>query len=217
MRLRIYQINMERDKDRKVFLPYTKTGTIDSRIYDLVFDGTVSCKTLDEVYYLFNMEHPKGYKGRSLSVSDIVEQRENGKSKFYFCDSIGFKEVMFEPMKTTVLDLYLVPDLEIVKEKVKEGFYPMSKGYDRDGIYYDDRDERRCGKDAKRYYPAFRCQEGRPPYNWRKMLYPLSCHGPYGDETEMEVVSDDGEWYLQIRKDPDSCYIVLPDGTCHMV
>ena len=45
-----------------------------------------------------NLERPEGYKGRSLSVSDVVEiVDENGDSTFHFCDSIGFKQIDFDP------------------------------------------------------------------------------------------------------------------------
>jgi hypothetical protein len=48
---------------------------------------------------MFNTALPADYRGRSLSVSDVVEivEAENVKPGFYFCDSIGFKEVPFEP------------------------------------------------------------------------------------------------------------------------
>lgn len=46
--------------------------------------------------YVFNMEHPSGYKGRSLSVSDVVEIfLSSGGSEFYYCEPIGFKRIRF--------------------------------------------------------------------------------------------------------------------------
>ena len=80
---------------------YQGSDKIDSRIYDRVFEGEVDCKDLEDVYRKFNLEHPEGYKGRSLSVSDIVEiVDENGDSTFHFCDSIGFKQIDFDPYLT---------------------------------------------------------------------------------------------------------------------
>ena len=59
--------------------------------------------TLEEVYQMFNLDHPEGYRGRSLSVSDVVEVVGEEKSTFHFCDSIGFREVDFDPDMTEPL------------------------------------------------------------------------------------------------------------------
>ena len=103
MDITIYQINMGRDHNRIAFegldllKMYQGSDKIDSRIYDRVFEGEVDCKDLEDVYRKFNLEHPEGYKGRSLSVSDVVEiVDENGDSTFHFCDSIGFKQIDFD-------------------------------------------------------------------------------------------------------------------------
>ena len=44
---------------------------------------------LEDLYYIFNVNHPKDYKGRSLSVSDIVKVDE----QYYYCDSFGWKRI----------------------------------------------------------------------------------------------------------------------------
>lgn len=107
MDITIYQINMGRDHNRIAFegldllKMYQGSDKIDSRIYDRVFEGEVDCKDLEDVYRKFNLEHPDGYKGRSLSVSDVVEiVDENGDSTFHFCDSIGFKQIDFDSYLT---------------------------------------------------------------------------------------------------------------------
>lgn len=108
MEVKIYQINMDRDENGVCFmrsesLPrFQGTEQIDSSIYDLVFAGDVPCSNLEDVYRMFNIDHPKGYTGRSLSVSDVV-QIQNGSDNgttFHFCDSFGFKEVQFDPELT---------------------------------------------------------------------------------------------------------------------
>jgi len=47
---------------------------------------------LDDLFYIFNMEHPKDYRAHSLSVSDVVETPEG----FFFCDSFGWKKLDWE-------------------------------------------------------------------------------------------------------------------------
>ncbi len=45
---------------------------------------------LEDVFYTFNVNHPKNFKGHSLSVSDIVAIKINKTISFYFTDSVGF-------------------------------------------------------------------------------------------------------------------------------
>lgn len=71
--------------------------------FEKVFEGEVECGTLEEVYQMFNLDHPDGYWGRSLSVSDVLEVVGEEKSTFHFCDSIGFREVDFDPDMTEPL------------------------------------------------------------------------------------------------------------------
>lgn len=105
MNIRIYQVNMNRDTNNVAFMGYELleklqgSQTVDSKIYDKVFDGEVNCQTLEGVYQMFNLNHPEGYKDRSLSVSDVVEILEDDTHfhGFYFCDSVGFKSIDFEP------------------------------------------------------------------------------------------------------------------------
>lgn len=107
MKIKIYQVNTERDSDNLAFMGsdflMKKQGgmNLDSSIYDSVFEGSVECRSLEDVYAVFNRNHPTGYKARSLSVSDVVEVVDADKVKagFYFCDSFGFQEVSFEPEK----------------------------------------------------------------------------------------------------------------------
>lgn len=114
MKIKIYQVNMERDENRVAFMAYESLAKfqgspdVDSRIYDKVFEGEVNRFTLEKLYEIFNREHPAGYKGRSMSVSDVVEivDGTTGKSYFNFCDSFGFQQVSFEPDKTQISERF---------------------------------------------------------------------------------------------------------------
>lgn len=71
-----------------------KTGFNPKDISDYieVYSGQVKKKktvedTLEELFMLFNLNHPKDYKSHSLSVSDIIEL--DGIN--YFVDGCGFK------------------------------------------------------------------------------------------------------------------------------
>jgi hypothetical protein len=64
---------------------------INRSLYDEVYDGEVNCKDLEDVFHLLNMNHPADYKGHSLSVSDVIRTSEG----YFFCDSVGFKQIEF--------------------------------------------------------------------------------------------------------------------------
>lgn len=103
MKIKIYQINSERDEYRVKYRSLMDTKVcqqspeIDSSIYDRVFMGDVDCESMEDVYRLFNTEGHRLFRGHSLSVSDVVEVEKEGYSDFHFCDSIGFQGVHFKP------------------------------------------------------------------------------------------------------------------------
>ena len=100
----IYQINTERDDNRICFLGldtlerFQHSKEVDPVLYDRVYDGKLDCNSLETIYQKFNVDHPADYKGRSLSVSDVVEIRGSDTLNpgFYFVDSIGFKSISFD-------------------------------------------------------------------------------------------------------------------------
>ena len=68
---------------------------VDRNSYDLIYtaplaDGT----TLEDIYYTFNTDdRPTGFRGHSLSVSDVVVLNHDGKEEAYYCDNYGFTPV----------------------------------------------------------------------------------------------------------------------------
>ena len=104
MEIALYQIDMERDANRVAFAnlelleKFQGSPEINCNIYDKVYEGDVDCSGLEDVFHLFNMEHPLDYGGRSMSVSDVLEVRSGPvEPGFYFCDSFGFQKVDFRP------------------------------------------------------------------------------------------------------------------------
>jgi len=64
------------------------------KVYEGDYGGDGECKygypeVLEELFEIFNLNHPDDYDARSLSVSDIVVIDGTP----YYCDSFGFKEV----------------------------------------------------------------------------------------------------------------------------
>lgn len=91
MKIKIYQIATDKDKRNLLYMRFEfaqRFGGVDPAEYELVFEGEVKAKTLEDVFYIFNRydKMPAGYRGRSLSVSDVVVNDDGA----FFCDSFGF-------------------------------------------------------------------------------------------------------------------------------
>ena len=106
MKIRIYQVNLGRDAAGSAFSGLSslerrgRGKNVDSSIYDFIWEGTLATDDLEDVYEIFNGDRPEDYEGRTMSVSDIVgiESTEEGApAEYYYCDSIGFKKVEFDP------------------------------------------------------------------------------------------------------------------------
>lgn len=102
MKIKIYQINPDRDKNTVKFLHYAhldsfqETKDIHAFIYDEVFSGDVDCESLEDIYRKFNTEGHPLHRGHSLSVSDVVVTKDGA----YYCDSVGFQKVDFDESLT---------------------------------------------------------------------------------------------------------------------
>lgn len=60
--------------------------------YEYVYENDSEKVDLEEVFTKFNINHPKDFKGHSLSVGDVVEVEDGGEKKLFVCDSIGWKK-----------------------------------------------------------------------------------------------------------------------------
>ena len=93
-KIRIYQVN-----DEAVDARYIRYASLDmleymgialhKDHYKMVWEEESEDTDLENIFIRFNHNHPEGFKGHSLSVSDVVEID----GKYYYCDSFGFKEV----------------------------------------------------------------------------------------------------------------------------
>ena len=94
----IYQIKGGEETRDLRFEPYdrlTATGhRVDPKNYALVYSAELTPGTsLEDIYTRFNIDHPKDFKGHSLSVSDVVVLHQNGQDTAHYVDSFGYKEV----------------------------------------------------------------------------------------------------------------------------
>ena len=66
--------------------------------YDLVYTAPLEpCKSpqaaVEQLYHQFNNDHPADYHHPSMSVSDIVAIKQDGKVSCHYCDSVGFTQI----------------------------------------------------------------------------------------------------------------------------
>ena len=128
MHLKIYQIDMDRDKHNAKFRELAGELVADASTYDEVFDGVVDCKNAEDVFRMFNTTGHPLHRGHSLSVSDVVIM--DGKKMI--CQPIGFDEVQFDESlahKPTDLirALYVEPGKAPVVVEVQNDLRPLQR------------------------------------------------------------------------------------------
>lgn len=167
MKINIFQINSDRDDKRLMFFDLyqmeklTGEKTVRAEIYDKIFSGDVDCNSLESVFQKFNLDHPKGYTGRSLSVSDVVEVVESDSLEkgFYFCDTVGFKKIDFEAEKAqdkvkdnqiTVLYVQVgKPPATVSIDNSLEAMQQLVGGYIQEYMPFDDEVALVCNEEGK--------------------------------------------------------------------
>ena len=167
MKINIYQVNPERDTDHRIYMGSEElkrrfgSAEIQSDLYDKVFSGEVDCKSLGDVYRKFNINHPEGYRARSLSVSDIVEVSEDAEvpGGCYFCDKYDFNKVKFDPEKAqditvgdTIDVLYICvgepPRVVSIKPELEE-MQRLVGGYIEEYMPFEDEVAIVCNEEGK--------------------------------------------------------------------
>ena len=105
MEITLYQINPERDSLKCEFMDYAYAYHygIDPQSYDRVWSGKLDAENLEDVYRILNGDtFPKGFVGRAMSQSDVCQVvGDDGQSKFYYVDRFDFREIGFDPRKTS--------------------------------------------------------------------------------------------------------------------
>lgn len=97
----IYQVSRDDPQNvRFMNLDWLKTHdiSIDRSNYDLIYtaplreSGTVP-EQLEKLYEQFNLQKPADFHSPSMSVSDIVAIKQDGKVSCHYCDSVGFTQI----------------------------------------------------------------------------------------------------------------------------
>ena len=102
MRIKIYQINPDRDTNRVAHTRLSElerfqdSPDVQASIYDEVFNAVIDQDDLEDIFFLFNTDGHPLYRGGSMKVSDVVVTEEGA----FYCDSVGFKPVTFDESQT---------------------------------------------------------------------------------------------------------------------
>ena len=103
------------------FEPYDRLQaaglSVEAANYNLIYAAELTPGTsLEDIYTRFNIDHPKDFKGHSLSVSDIVVLHQNGEDTAHYVDSFGYKEVPEFLQEQTP---QLTPDTRMTGEQIR--------------------------------------------------------------------------------------------------
>lgn len=63
---------------------------VDSNNYELIYVAPLENMDLDNIFFKFNVDHPKDFTGHSLSISDIVVLQKNNKITSFYVDRLEF-------------------------------------------------------------------------------------------------------------------------------
>lgn len=97
----IYQVSRDDPQNvRFMNLDWLKAHdiSIERSNYDLIYtaplreSGTVP-EQLEKLYEQFNLQKPADFHSPSMSVSDIVAIKQDGKVSCHYCDSVGFTQI----------------------------------------------------------------------------------------------------------------------------
>lgn len=99
----ILQLKDDETTEKELYTPMSGLVRMGERPreynYNVVYSGKLEAKLknkreimiqLEKYYEIFNIDHPADFRGRSLSVSDIVALKIGKDILYYYVDPIGF-------------------------------------------------------------------------------------------------------------------------------
>ena len=116
----IYQLKRGDETRDFRFEPYDRLQAaglaVDAANYAHIYTAPLeSGMSLEGIFERFNIDHPKDFKGHSLSVSDVVVLHQNGQDIAHYVDSFGYKQV---PEFLREQQKELAPDACMTGEKI---------------------------------------------------------------------------------------------------
>lgn len=125
--------------------------SFDRKNYDEVYGGNIADVTkfpfkegiLEDIFKKFNSDRPEDFKGRSLSVSDVVVLEDKEGSSAHFVDTVGMVDVtdIFFELKKETIDLSRLTEVEITEEYDRRGDEPDNSTHVKNTILFTDLDK----------------------------------------------------------------------------
>ena len=214
MKIKIYQIDQAKDAKHAKFqglkdLRQFGIDGVHSEIYNEVFDGEVDCKTLENIYELFNLDHPPTHRGHSLSVSDVVEITENSNNYLrgcFFCDSVGFESIDFDASKTTKPDnllrvVMLEPEKPAYQAEIADKLHAIQhavQGHFEPAYPFDSNAVLICNEEGR-----ISGMDGNRTIDGNLYFGPLFIIGDNGDGNFCSLTDDQVQQYLDRFQTPE--------------
>lgn len=208
MKIKIYQIDGEKDKNGVKFMPYDRlakmqgSAQVNPSLYTEVYAGDIDAEGLEEIYRIFNTEAVPLHQGHSLSVSDVVRTEDGA----FYCDSFGFQKIDFDESLAYKPDdllriLYVEPHKPAVIAEMESGLPAIQravKGH-YEQIYMDETTVVLCNEEGK-----LNGMEGNRRYNDGKNI----IAGPFvvigsGEEDYVSLTDEQVEKYMRIFGQPE--------------
>ena len=182
----IYQVSRDDPQNvRFMNLDWLKSHdiSIDRSNYDLIYtaplreSGTVP-EQLEKLYEQFNLQKPADFHSPSMSVSDIVAIKQDGKVSCHYCDSVGFTQIPGflpdNPLKNAEMmledDYGMIdgiinngpkePTVAQLEQQARSG-QPISLMDLAEAVHREERDKKKSVMEQLKSQPLKRAQKGR--------------------------------------------------------
>lgn len=231
MKINIYQIAPERDNNGVIYVDsqylrrHQGNTAIDSSIYDKIYGCEIDCKSLEDIFAKFNISIPSDYRGRSISISDVIEVVEDSEVKkgFYYCNSFGFKKINFDSSKTqdrttfdglTVLHIQPMrpPRIVTIPNELK-AMQNLVDGYIEEYYPFDDNAVIICNEEGKlnglrlnRAIYSARDDNGEKQIKEIIAGSFFICAAPVDSENYQSLSEEQLEKYSEMFKNPERFY-----------
>ena len=160
MRLKIYQIDPEKDPNSLRVSPFKNIDEVNPSMYQKVFDAEANVDNLEDAFALFNIEGHPLLNGRSMAISDVIVTDDGA----FYCDSLGFRNISFDESKVDTSNMLRVlfvqphekpfeaeiPDTLEAKQKAVGGYIEFVYNADETALVCDEEAKLKC-KEGNRY------------------------------------------------------------------
>ena len=148
MRLKIYQIDPEKDPNSLRVSPFKNIDEVNPSMYQKVFDAEANVDNLEDAFALFNIEGHPLLNGRSMAISDVIVTDDGA----FYCDSLGFRNISFDESKVDTSNMLRVlfvqphekpfeaeiPDTLEAKQKAVGGYIEFVYNADETALVCDE-------------------------------------------------------------------------------